>query len=139
MNNMPAKYNPIIGPATNIIVTPVPSGVMTAPKIMMITIAYLAFFLQKSLPTISDIDIAYMTSGSWNENPNANKNCNTKVTNSITFRKVTNPADSPYRYKNSKMYGITKLYENIQPVMNNPSAGNEIFLLTLISFSNKAG
>ena len=64
MNNMPAKYNPIIGPATSIIVTPVPSGVMTAPKIIMITIAYLAFFLQKSLSTISDIDIAYITSGS---------------------------------------------------------------------------
>ena len=132
MNNMPAKYNPIIGPATNIIVTPVPSGVIIAPKIMMITIAYLAFFLQKSLSTIPDIEIAYMINGSWKENPNANKNCNTKVTNSITFRNVTSPAESPYRYKNSKIYGITKLYENTQPVINNPSAGNEIFLLTLI-------
>jgi hypothetical protein len=64
MNNMPAKYNPIIGPATNIIVTPVPSGVMTAPKIIMMTIAYLTFFLQKSLSTIPDIDIAYMINGS---------------------------------------------------------------------------
>ena len=64
MNNMPAKYNPIIGPATNIIVTPVPSGVIIAPKIMIMTIAYLAFFLQKSFPTISDMDIAYMISGS---------------------------------------------------------------------------
>ena len=71
--------------------------------------------------------------------PNANKNCNTKVTNSITFRNVTNPADSPYLYKNSKINGITKLYENIQPAINNPKAGNEIFLLTLISFSFNAG
>ena len=37
MNNMPTTYNPIIGPATNIIVTPVPSGVITAPKIIIIT------------------------------------------------------------------------------------------------------
>ena len=37
------------------------------------------------------------------------------------------------------MYGITKLYENTHPAMNNPNAGMEILLLTLISFSFRAG
>ena len=62
-----------------------------------------------------DADIAYITNGNWNENPNASKNCSTKVTKSITLRKVTSPADSPYLYRNSKMYGMTRLYENAQP------------------------
>jgi len=55
------------------------------------------------------------------------------------LRKVTSPADSPYLYKNSKIYGITKLYEKTHPAMNNPNAGSEILLLTLISFSFNAG
>jgi len=123
----------------NHIVTPLPSGVITAPKITIITIAYLIFFLQKFESTIPDADIAYITSGSWNENPNANKNCKTKVTKSIMFKKVTSPADSPYLYKNSKIYGITKLYEKTQPAINSPNAGIDMLLLTLISFSFSAG
>ena len=43
---MPAKYNAIIGSDTNHIVTPLPSGVITAPKTMMAIIAYRMFLLQ---------------------------------------------------------------------------------------------
>ena len=136
---MPAVYNAIIGPAINHIVTPLPSGVIIAPKMTMITIAYRIFFLQKSVSVAPDADMAYITRGNWNENPNASKNCSTKVTKSITLRKVTRPADSPYLYKNSKMYGMTKLYEKAHPAMNNPNAGNDMVLLTLISFSLRAG
>ena len=52
-----------MGPAINHIVTPLPSGVIMAPKMTIITIAYLIFFLQKSASTIPDADIAYITSG----------------------------------------------------------------------------
>ena len=48
-------------------------------------------------------------------------------------------ADSPILYKNSKMYGMTKLYEKTQPAMNNPIAGIEMLRLMLISFSFNAG
>ena len=45
------------------------------------------------------------------------------------FRNVTNPADSPYLYRKSSMYGITKKYENKHPATNNPRAGIVIVLL----------
>ena len=61
---MPAKYNAIIGNDTNHIVTPLPSGVITAPKTMMAIIAYLKFLLQNLASTNPDRLIAYIMSGS---------------------------------------------------------------------------
>jgi len=60
---IPVTYSSIIGPAMNHIVTPLPSGVMAAPKIAIARIAYRMFFLQKSEPTAPDADTAYITSG----------------------------------------------------------------------------
>ena len=62
-----------------------------------------------------------------------------KLTKSIILRNVTNPADSPYLYKKSKMYGITNVYEKMHPEMNNPIAGIVIVRPTLISASFSAG
>ena len=93
---MPAKYNAIIGNDTNHIVTPLPSGVITAPNTIMAIIAYRKFLLQNLASTKPERLTAYIMSGNWNEIPNANKNCKTNVTKSIIFKKVTNPADSPY-------------------------------------------
>lgn len=44
MAKMPTAYRAIMGSATNHIVTPLPSGVIIAPKTVMIIIAYLKFF-----------------------------------------------------------------------------------------------
>ena len=62
--SMPARYNAIIGPAINHMVTPLPSGVIIAPKITIATIAYQRFRLQNFESVIPDMLIAYIASGS---------------------------------------------------------------------------
>jgi len=60
---MPARYNPIIGPAINHIVTPLPSGVTSAPKITMTIIAYRMFYSQNFASVTPDWLIAYIITG----------------------------------------------------------------------------
>jgi hypothetical protein len=45
-------------------VIPLPSGVITAPKIIIIKNAYLKFFTQKSIPTTPVNEIKYIINGS---------------------------------------------------------------------------
>ena len=53
---MPATYNVNIGPAINHIVIPLPSGVITAPKITITTIAYRIFFRQNDTSIIPEAE-----------------------------------------------------------------------------------
>lgn len=61
---MPITYRAIMGRATNHIVTPLLSGVITAPKIVMIIIAYLKFFCQNFESVRPPKDSAYINTGS---------------------------------------------------------------------------
>ena len=80
-----------MGPATNHIVIPLPSGVIMAPNITKIKAAYLKFFLQ-NLGFITPVsDIAYMKIGSSNAIPNPRKNCSTNEIKSLILRKVSAP------------------------------------------------
>ena len=64
MAKMPTAYRAIMGNATNHIVTPLPSGVIIAPKIVMIIIAYLKFLCQ-NLESVRPLkDNPYINTGS---------------------------------------------------------------------------
>ncbi len=96
IDKIPIRYNTIIGMAINHIVTPLPSGVTKAPKIMIIIKAYLKFFIQKFNPIKPDNERIYIINGNWKEIPNAMKNCKTKLINSFIFRNERTPSDWPY-------------------------------------------
>ena len=139
MTAIPAAYSAIIGPAMNHIVTPLPSGVMAAPNMTMATTAYRMLDRQNRAPTAPEAVAAYIASGSWNDRPNARRNWRTNPTKSITFRKVTRPADSPYLYRNSSTYGTTRTYANAHPAANRPTAGSDRNLPMRASPDARAG
>lgn len=64
IDNIPSIYSSNIGPEMNHMVIPLPSGVITAPKIMIISSAYLKFLNQKSKPTKPAKEIANIINGS---------------------------------------------------------------------------
>jgi hypothetical protein len=64
ITSIPATYKRIIGPATNHIVTPLPSGVINAPNIVHKVMAYLNLDLQKVYSTIPDTVRAHIIIGS---------------------------------------------------------------------------
>lgn len=129
----------IIGIDTNHMVTPLPSGVITAPNITIITIEYRIFFFQKFLPTMPILLVAYISNGNSNDIPNANRNCRTNVTKSVIFKNVMIPAYCPYVYKNSNKYGMVTKYAKQHPVINKIIDGIDIDLPSTTSFSRNAG
>src|SRR5574340_574481 len=136
---MPMRYNTIMWPATNHMVTPLPSGVMAAPKMTIAIMAYRMLFLQNFGSINPDAVSAYIISGNWNDIPNARMNWSTNVMKSIMFRNVTKSADWPYLYRKSRMYGVTKRYENRPPIAKRTIAGIVMFLIIWISFLCNAG
>ncbi|TVP41647.1 hypothetical protein NARC_10053 [Candidatus Nitrosocosmicus arcticus] len=93
---IPIPYNNNIGMEINHIVIPLPSGVITAPKMIIIKSAYLKFFIQNWRLTRPLAERINITSGNWKEIPNAMKNCSTKLMKSEMFRNVRTPIDCPY-------------------------------------------
>ena len=71
---IPKKYSNNIGIEINHMVSPLPSGVMTAPKTTININAYLKFLSQNLLPIKPVNDKIYIINGNWNEIPNAIKN-----------------------------------------------------------------
>jgi hypothetical protein len=96
INKIPIKYNNNIGTEINHIVSPLPSGVITAPKITIAINAYLKFFNQNFVPINPVKERIYIINGSWKASPNAIKNWSTKLTNSFMLKKDKIPKDWPY-------------------------------------------
>src|SRR5690348_11132092 len=96
MKIIPNAYSPIIGIAINHIVTPLPSGVISAPNIAIITIAYLKFLLQNLESNKPANDNPYIITGNWNANPNPIMNWSANVMKSLIVTNVSAPTDSPY-------------------------------------------
>lgn len=136
---MPTKYNTIIGMDINHIVIPLPSGVIMAPNITIMTIVYLILFFQNFLSTIPILVVVYITNGNSKDIPNAKRNCKTNVTKSVILKNVVIPAYSPYLYKNSNKYGIVTKYAKQQPLKNKMIDGINTDLPNTISFLCNAG
>jgi hypothetical protein len=64
MSNIPIKYKASIGIEINHIVIPLPSGVIIAPKMIIISKANFKFFIQKFNPTNPLNERKNITSGS---------------------------------------------------------------------------
>ena len=94
--SIPIRYNAIIGPATNHIVSPLPSGVIIAPKITKTIIAYRKLCLQNLGSIRSVNEIAYIIIGSSNAIPKPRKNCSTNDIKSLILRNVSTPIAWPY-------------------------------------------
>jgi hypothetical protein len=64
ITNIPKRYSNSIGIEINHMVSPLPSGVMTAPKITIAMSAYLKFFNQNLVPIKPVKDMIYIIRGS---------------------------------------------------------------------------
>ncbi len=64
ITNIPKRYSNSIGIEINHMVSPLPSGVITAPKITIAISAYLKFFNQNLAPIKPVKDMIYIIRGS---------------------------------------------------------------------------
>ena len=92
----PAMYRAIRGKATTVIVTPLPSGVIAAPKTKSIKTAILRFSLQNFGSTIPKDERTIMIMGSWKAIPKATRKVITKDMKLSMVRKVVTPIAKPY-------------------------------------------
>ena len=92
----------------NHIVTPLPSGVISAPKMTRIRRAYRKFVRQNLGEMVSVSDMPYISIGSWKAKPKPRKNCITNEIKLLIVRKVATLRASPYLYKKSRTNGMTK-------------------------------
>src|ERR687895_704646 len=127
-----------MGIDTNHIVTPLPSGVISAPKMTRMSTAYRKFLRQNLGEIVPVSDMPYISIGSWKAIPKPRKNCITNEIKLLIVRKVATLRASPYWYKKSRINGITKTYENAIPPMKSAIEGrntftNPIFVLVLIA------
>src|SRR5215204_289474 len=97
-----------MGIDTNHIVTPLPSGVISAPKMTRMSTAYRKFVRQNLGEIVSVSDMPYISIGSWKEIPKPRKNCSTNEIKLLIVKKVSALRAWPYWYKKSRTYGMTK-------------------------------
>src|SRR6266511_3098665 len=133
-------YSASIGIDTSIIVTPLPSGVMIAPKTKIPIVAKRQYFFQKSDRTIPRYDNPYMRMGSSNASPKASVNQMTKSMKSLPYR-IRKFAPSEVWTENSRLNvnGSTTTKHRETPERNNTRTGSVTRKMRRLSDGFRAG
>src|SRR3972149_2422522 len=128
-----------MGRETIIIVIPLPSGVMKAPKTKIAIAAYRQFLRHVSGRTMPRAERPYMITGSSKATPKARLKRRMKSRNSWSWKRVSTPRPRAMSYRNRIVKGRRRGKATATPPRKRRTTGTDTRTMSRLSLGLKAG